>query len=181
MLSECFLAFIEPSGACSIETIFEIPTLSFKNIHLNVLFAKWQWYHIEAKKKWPPFCRWHFNHILLTLKWLGHIFQNLISFSDAVHLMCNIFIWNWSNTMNVYSALWILMAWCFSTRASVATVLTTHPCISRCLRVKWKSLYFEWISLMFLLKSPINKTPAPVQIMAWHWTGNKALYEPLMD
>ena len=27
------------------------------------------------------------------------------------------------------------MAWCFSTRASVATVLTTHPCISRCLRV----------------------------------------------
>ena len=30
------------------------------------------------------------------------------------------------------------MAWCFSTRASVATVLTTHPCVSRCLRVKKK-------------------------------------------
>ena len=29
------------------------------------------------------------------------------------------------------------MAWCFSTRASVATVLTTHPCVSRCLRVKY--------------------------------------------
>ena len=28
------------------------------------------------------------------------------------------------------------MAWCFSTRVSVATVLTTHPCVSRCLRVK---------------------------------------------
>ena len=28
------------------------------------------------------------------------------------------------------------MAWCFSTRASVATVLTMHPCVSRCLRVK---------------------------------------------
>ena len=25
------------------------------------------------------------------------------------------------------------MAWCFRTRASVATVLTTHPCVSRCL------------------------------------------------
>ena len=25
------------------------------------------------------------------------------------------------------------MAWCFSTRASVATVLTTHPCVSWCL------------------------------------------------
>ena len=29
------------------------------------------------------------------------------------------------------------MAWCFSTRASVATVLTTHPCVSRCLRVNY--------------------------------------------
>ena len=28
------------------------------------------------------------------------------------------------------------MVWCFSTGASVATVLTTHPCVSRCLRVK---------------------------------------------
>ena len=28
------------------------------------------------------------------------------------------------------------MARCFSTRASVATVLTTHPCVSRCWRVK---------------------------------------------
>ena len=83
----------------------------------------------------------------LTLKRLGHFFQNVISFFDAVHLMCNSFIWNWSNTMNVKLALWILMAWCFSTRASVATVLTTHPCVSRCLRVKavqgdWKALWF---------------------------------------
>ena len=31
------------------------------------------------------------------------------------------------------------MAWCFSTRTSVATVLTTHPCVSRCLRVKMVS------------------------------------------
>ena len=29
-----------------------------------------------------------------------------------------------------------MMAWCFSTRASIATVLTTHPCVSRRLRVK---------------------------------------------
>ena len=30
----------------------------------------------------------------------------------------------------------MLMAWCFSTRASVATVLTTHPCVPRRLGVK---------------------------------------------
>ena len=28
-------------------------------------------------------------------------FQNVILFSDAVRLMCNIFIWNWPNTINV--------------------------------------------------------------------------------
>ena len=33
--------------------------------------------------------------LTLTLKWLGYFFfQNVISFSDAVHLMCSIFIWN---------------------------------------------------------------------------------------
>ena len=28
-------------------------------------------------------------------------FQNVISLSDVVHLMCDIFIWNWSNAMNI--------------------------------------------------------------------------------
>ena len=40
------------------------------------------------------------------------------------------------------------MAWCFSTRASVATVLTTHPYVSRCLRVNqscWYDLRFTYI------------------------------------
>ena len=37
------------------------------------------------------------------------------------------------------------MAWCFSTRASVATVLTTHSCVSRCLRVNlYGQLYQEY-------------------------------------
>ena len=36
------------------------------------------------------------------------------------------------------------MAWCFSTRASVSTVLTTHPCVSRCLRVKLIELLFPF-------------------------------------
>ena len=32
--------------------------------------------------------------------------------------------------MNIWSPLWILMAWCFSIRTSVATLLSMHPCIS---------------------------------------------------
>ena len=58
---------------------------------------------------------------------LGHFFQNVILFSNAVHYKRNILQWNHSSTMNILSTLWTLMAWCFSTRASVATVLNTHP------------------------------------------------------
>ena len=39
------------------------------------------------------------------------------------------------------------MTWCFSTRASVTTVLTTHPCISWCLRVK-KNMHLP--SILFI-------------------------------
>ena len=36
------------------------------------------------------------------------------------------------------------------------------------------------ISLKFVPKGPINNIPALVQIMAWHWQGDKPLSEPLM-
>ena len=62
--------------------------------------------------------------------------QYFISFSTVVHYDCNIFVWNWSNAVDIWSALWILMPWCWSTRASVATGLSTHLCIYRCLWVK---------------------------------------------
>ena len=44
------------------------------------------------------------------------------------------------------------MAWCFSTRASVATALTTHPCVSRCLRVK----QCDYISVLILTWANTN-------------------------
>ena len=62
-------------------------------------------------------------------------FQNIILFSCVVHYKYNISVWNWSNTKIISSALWVLMVWCFSTRASVATLLNTHPCVSSCLGV----------------------------------------------
>ena len=43
------------------------------------------------------------------------------------------------------------MAWCFSTRTLVATVLTTHPCVSRCLRVH------------------LNYLLVPMPLPSWHW------------
>ena len=50
--------------------------------------------------------------------------------------VCRCIVSALSITMNIQSALWILMARCFSTRASVATVLSIHLCISNCLWVK---------------------------------------------
>ena len=47
------------------------------------------------------------------------------------------FAWNWSNARNIWPALWVLMAWCFSTRTSVASVLSIHPCVSR----------FSWVNM----------------------------------
>ena len=38
---------------------------------------------------------------------------DLILFSNLVHYKCNIFVWNWSNAMDMCSTLQLLIAWCF--------------------------------------------------------------------
>ena len=70
----------------------------------------------------------------LTPKQLGHFFpkiwfyflmlftMNVISLYETVSLIQWIFL----------SVLWLLMPWCFSIRASVATVMNTHSCVSSC-------------------------------------------------
>ena len=37
-----------------------------------------------------------------------------------------------------------------------------------------------WISLKSVPKSPIDNKPALVQVMAWCWTGDKSLIEPML-
>ena len=89
-----------------------------------------------------------------SIKFQGHTGQNITDFDPNwafpdsrpvaafKSLRFALFIWNWSNTIDVRLALWMLMAWCFCTRASVATVLTTHTCVSWCLGVN-KHTVFE--------------------------------------
>ena len=64
-------------------------------------------------------------------------FQNIISFPNDVQCKCNISAWNWSNTMNILLALWELMAWCFSTKVSVVTLLKPHQCVFSYLGINW--------------------------------------------
>ena len=107
--------------------------------------SRFRWLFLEAVIGWSTKCvsRWlkgiklprHVRvPVTLTLKQRGKFIFKML-FANVVHYKCNILVWNWSNTMNILSALWILMAWCFSTRASVATVLSVNPCISSCLGV----------------------------------------------
>ena len=37
-----------------------------------------------------------------------------------------------------------------------------------------------YVSLKFVSRSPIDNEPALVQVMAWCWTGDKPLFEPMM-
>ena len=60
----------------------------------------------------------------------------MFCFSNIVRYTCDMSQWNWSNIMNIYLVSTVgTDGWCFSIRASVATVLGTHPCVSSCLWV----------------------------------------------
>ena len=85
------------------------------------------------------------------LRQLGEFFSNVISFSNFVQYQCHILVPKLSNTLNNSSALWILMACCFSTRASVATILSTNPCVSRCL---WDNIPSYRLSRIVLHSRP---------------------------
>ena len=52
--------------------------------------------------------------------------------------------------------------------------------IFKCIFFSEKVLIPIEISLKFVPKSPINSKPVLVQIMVWHRTDNKPLFEPMM-
>ena len=66
-------------------------------------------------------------------------------FSSVLDCVCDIYVRNWPNTMNISSALGILVAQWFSTKASAAMVLRTHPWVwvSSCLWVKWSCMRYD--------------------------------------
>ena len=57
--------------------------------------------------------------MILILKQSGIFFQNVILDFFIVPYNCNIYVWNLF--MNIQSALWILMAWCFSTMQGISS------------------------------------------------------------
>ena len=83
-------------------------------------------YAVIISTNWTVFSPWTSGY--------SFYFKTVISFSNIAICNCNRSIWNCSNTTNnIKSVLWMLMAWCFSTMASVVTVLSTHTCVFICL------------------------------------------------
>ena len=105
------------------------------------------------------------------------------------------------------SAFCFLMAWCFcnGARTFACTMMTKFLCLythqtsisrfnslrprqNRCHSADvFKCNFLNEnvsipikISLKFVPKGPINNIPALVEIMAWHWTDDKPLSEPMM-
>ena len=77
--------------------------------------------------------------ITLTLQQMGIFFQNVHLPSIIVPYNRKIVAWNWPNTITIWWALWMLMAWYFNIWTLVATAWSTHPCVFMCIGVKKKS------------------------------------------
>ena len=82
---------------------------------------------------WTSWSQYSFTD--LTLKQLDYLFfQNVILFSNMIHYKCSILNKTGPTHWILYQhCMWILVAWCFITRALVATVLRMCLCISSCL------------------------------------------------
>ena len=77
---------------------------------------------------------------------------DLILFSNFVRQTWNILVWNWPNAIDIWSALWILMPWCFSLQCiSIVSVLKMPPWVFSSLGVNfWKSYELKWIKTWLL-------------------------------
>ena len=120
----------------------------------------------------------------LTLKHMRICFEDVILFSNVAHCKCNVFVSIVTITMNICSALWVLMSWCFSTRASVATVLSTHPCVSSCLWVNDSDTKVLFTSCCFMGRDEkINVKQGLLWICLWSpnlpWTRFRSTHVPV--
>ena len=161
------------------------------SIHLNIGLAKSRCYlptmsiiYMICQKSYNIFdpvdyCSWtrqhmiayhiKFRHVININPWIWNnwvfFFHNWVLFSD-VHYKYNTILWNWLNAMHNWSALWILMAWCFSTKSSVATVLIMNPSISRCL---WVNIGHSLTTNFKAYLTNLSFWGQKISVLWWPW------------
>ena len=75
--------------------------------------------------------------IYVNVKQIIWVFLNVFLFSNEVNHKCNNSACNYSNTISIHSALWVLMALCFKHEGISTTMLNKHPCLSSCFGTTW--------------------------------------------
>ena len=95
---------------------------------MHICFTQPQW--VKPTNMPPNLLSQAASEVVQRLLTTG-LFFFIVWFYFLVYCIHNIFVWNWSNRIHNWSALWILMAWCFHTRASIATVLSMYTQVSR--------------------------------------------------
>ena len=109
-------------------------TLHFSGKKIVIFWFKCHW---NSLHKSPI----NINSVLVKVDWVFFfkmLFYCLMLFTKTVIVLHDTGPIQW-----LFSQLWILMAWCFSTRASIATtVLSIHPLVSRCLWVNDELLHW---------------------------------------
>ena len=98
------------------------------------------------------------------VKQLGYFFHQ-----KSILFLMHSFVWNWSDAKNIWSALRILIAWCFSTRESAATVQNIHPCVSSYSALPNKHTPPRIIVMRYQLYDFDKHTPSylPLSIEVW--------------
>ena len=168
-------------------------------MHLKISSAKWQpfWPGGDELTHWGPICiskpghHWFRSWLIWPVWGLFGPSQHLNQCGLIIN--CTPFSFKKMN-LEVSSTKW--QNFCHSFKVLIRLM---YSCLSRLNTLRprrnerhfaddiFKRIFFNenvWIStqisLKFVPKGPINNIPALVQIMAWHHSGDKSLFEPMM-
>ena len=131
--SQCQLFVVTGSTTCCYNN----------NLQGSQWWQNWRHENCQFSMVWVCIMIWSWieNELLFegmtaqwTLKQLGYFLQKFILVFYVIH--CRRYPCTW-NQLNTTTALWILMAWCQSAGALIATVLIMHWCVSKYLGVNW--------------------------------------------
>ena len=136
------------------------------------------------------------NSMLYTFKCDRHTELEVIYFYNCIEFIILYSLWNiliWIPLHNENQRPWTFLskAYFVFTRITISYYIYMHQHIEagakwhfsdilKCIFVNENVLYSSKISLTFAPKCPINNFPALMQIMAWHWPGDKPLSEPML-
>ena len=143
--------------------------------------------------------QWHYNVVhsggLLWIQIPIYVLPQWLQYSMKYHVVldyilmaldCICFGMNKRLELNITWTNHDPLYWCMNPLPGINTLRPTQngrhfsDDTFKCIFLNENVLIPNEISLKFVPKGPINNIPALVQIMTWHWPGNKLLSESMM-